>query len=143
MMIWEKLKPNHYFKDPVEHIYTITAFDTKEYDKLYENQNNLDHSVWQDFDSKYKTGYEFKEDFSQVDFQKEIMCLWFFKERSDNTRAYVEVDGKQLAYQPNTFLITKSKNIKLIQTKRKYIRHPLVQLDMTNYKWQDLIAKLT
>ena len=141
-MIWDKLKPNHYFQDPTPHIYTITIFDTREYDKLYENQNNLSHNVWQEFNSKYRTGYEFKEDFSGIDFQKEIMCLWFFKERSDSTKSYVEVAGKQLAYTPNTFLITKSKDIKLVQTKRKYIRHPLVQIDMTNNHWQTLLSKL-
>ena len=141
-MNWNKLKPNHYFKDPVEHIYSMSIFDTKEYDKLYENQNNFNHSVWQDFDSKYRTGYEFKEDFGEIDFQKEIMCLWFFKERSDRTISHVEVKGKKLAYTPNTFLITKSKDIKLEKTKRKYIRHPFVQIDMTDDKWQQLIGKL-
>ena len=40
-MNWEKLKQNHYNKDPVEHIYSKTIFDMKEYDDLYENQNNL------------------------------------------------------------------------------------------------------
>ena len=69
------------------------------------------------------------------------MCLWFFKERSDNTQSYVHIDDKQLTYFPNTFLITKSKNIKLVLTKRKYIRHPLVQIDMTNNQWEDLLLK--
>lgn len=141
-MNWDKLKPNHYHNDPVPHIYTMTVFDTREYDKLYENQNNLEHKVWQDFDAKYKTGYEFKNNFSDLNFQKEIMCLWFFKERSDRTKSHVEVNGKQLAYNGNTFLITKSKDIKLVQTKRKYIRHPLVQIDMTNNHWQTLLSKL-
>jgi len=140
-MNWGKLKPNHYFEDPVVHIYTQTVFDTKEYDKLYENQNNIDHQTWQDFDSKYRLGFEVKDDFSKIDFDKEIMCLWFFKERSDNTRSYVHIDDKQLTYLPNTFLITKSKNIKLVQTERKYIRHPLVQIDMTNNQWEDLLEK--
>jgi len=141
-MNWDKLKPNHYFRDPITHIYAQDIFDTKEYDKLYENQNNLAHHVWQEFDSKYRTGYEFKEDFSDIGLQKEIMCLWFFKERSDSTKSYVEVNGKQLAYAPNTFLITKSKDVKLVQTKRKYIRHPLVQIDMTNDQWENLTENL-
>ena len=140
-MNWRKLKPNHYFEDPVTHIYTRTVFDTKEYDKLYENQNNLNHQTWQDFNSKYRLRFEFKNDFSEIDFDKEIMCLWFFKERSDNTQSYVHIDDKQLTYFPNTFLITKSKNIKLVLTKRKYIRHPLVQIDMTNNQWEDLLRK--
>jgi hypothetical protein len=141
-MDWKKITTEHYHQDPVPHIYCCNIFDTKEYDKLYENQNDLSHQMWQDFDAKYKTGYEFKNNFSDLNFQKEIMCLWFFKERSDNTKSYVEVNGKQLDYTPNTFLITKSKDIKLVQTKRKYIRHPLVQIDMTNNHWQTLLSKL-
>ena len=35
-MNWDKLKPNHYFRDPITHIYAQDIFDTKEYDKLYE-----------------------------------------------------------------------------------------------------------
>ena len=42
-MRWKNIKPSHYFKDPVIHIYSQTVFDVKEYDRLYENQNNLDH----------------------------------------------------------------------------------------------------
>jgi len=140
-MNWEKLKPTHYFEDPVKHIYTLNVFDTKEYDKLYENQNNLNHQTWQDFDSKYRTGFEFLENFSDINFNKEIMCLWFFKERSDNTKSFVHINGKELAYLPNTFLITESKDIKHVQNKRKYLRHPLVQIDMTNNQWQKLIEK--
>lgn len=140
-MNWEKLKTSHYYEDPVTHIYTMSIFDTKEYDMLYENQNNLRHKVWQDFQAKFNTEYVFLEDFQDIDFGKEIMCLWFFKERSDSTRSYVEVNGKQLAYTPNTFLITKSKDIKLVQTKRKYIRHPLMQINMTNGQWKDLLER--
>ena len=42
-MNWEKLKTNHFFKEPVEHVYTSTVYDIKDYDKLYENQNILTH----------------------------------------------------------------------------------------------------
>ena len=117
-MNWEKLKPNHYFEDPVKHIYTNNIFDTKEYDRLYENQNNLNHQTWQEFDSKYRTGFEFKDNFSDIDFNKEIMCLWFFKERSDNTKSVVRINGKELTYLPNTFLIAESKDIEHVQTKK-------------------------
>lgn len=140
-MNWEKLKPNHFFEEPVEHIYTMGLFDTKEYDKLYENQNDLNNKVWQDFDRKYITGYEFKDDFSEINFNKEIMCLWFFKERSDRTISYVALNGKKLPYTPNTFLITKSKDIKLEKTKRKYIRHPFVQIDLSLSVWNKILKR--
>ncbi len=129
-MRWKNIKPSHYFKDPVIHIYSQTVFDVKEYDRLYENQNNLDHQSWHEFDEKYKTGYEFKEKFQDIDFNREVICLWFFKERSDRTASYVNVAGKELTYLPNTFLITKSKELSFVHTKRKYIRNPLLQIDM-------------
>jgi|TARA_B100001094_G_scaffold325121_1_gene378926 hypothetical protein len=140
-MNWERLKQNHYFEDPVTHIYAQNVFNANEYDRLYENQNNLNHQTWQEFDSKYRTGFEFKDNFSDIDFNKEIICLWFFKERSDNTRSYVSVNGKQLTYLPNTFLIAESKDIGHVQTKKKYLRHPFVQIDMTNNQWQTLLSK--
>jgi hypothetical protein len=140
-MNWEKLKPSHYFKDPVEHIYSQTIFDQQEYDKLYENQNNLEHHVWQEFDKKYKVGFEFKEKFSDIDLDKQVMCLWFFKERSNSTASYVQVDDKQLTYLSNTFLITKSKKISFVETKKKYIRYPLVQLDLMNEQFENIVKR--
>jgi len=140
-MNWEKLKPVHYFKEPVEYFYASSIFDTKEYDALYENQNNLNHKTWIAFDEKYKTGFEFLESFDDLNFNKEVICLWFFKERSNGTVSHVSVDGKLLAYHPNTFLITQSKDIKFIETKRKYIRNPLVQLDLSIEKYKELLER--
>ena len=140
-MNWEKLKHNHYHKDPVEHIYSQTIFDQKEYDRLYENQNDLDHQSWQEFDQNYKVGFEFKENFSEIDLDKQVMCLWFFKERSNGTMAYVTVDSKQLTYYPNTFLITLSKKLSFVETKKKYIRNPFVQLDMNLKTYNDIVKR--
>ena len=95
-MNWEKLKPNHYFKEPVEYIYSSTIFDLKEYDKLYENQNNLNHKVWQDFDKKYKIGFQFLDDIRDINLMKEVICLWFFKERNDRSGGEdIELSGKK------------------------------------------------
>tara|TARA_R100000030_G_scaffold53524_1_gene40234 strand:- start:187 stop:618 length:432 start_codon:yes stop_codon:yes gene_type:complete len=140
-MNWETLKPNHYHKDPVEYIYTKTIFPNNDYDRLYENQNNINHQVWKDFDSKYKMGFEFKENFSEIDFDKEVMCLWFFKERSNLTTSYVSVEGKDVQYTPNTFLITTNKNLRFIEKKRKYIRNPLLQLDMSLTIFQNILKR--
>ena len=140
-MNWKKIKPSHYFKEPVTHIYTQTIFDVKEYDRLYENQKNLDHRSWHEFDEKYKIGFEFKEKFENIDLDKEIICLWFFKERSDRTASYVNVAGKELTYLPNTFLITQSKLLSFVSTKRKYIRNPLIQIDMTLETYNNIVKK--
>ena len=142
-MNWEKIKPVHFYKDPVEHFYTSSIFDMLKYDRLYENQKNLEHRVWQEFDEQYKTGFEFFEDLRQLDKKKEIICLWFFKERTDRTAGQeIELAGKILNYTPNTFLITKSKDIKVLERqKRKHNRRPFLQLDLKNETWEQLLKR--
>lgn len=142
VMNWEKLKPSHYFADPIEHFYSSTLFDLKEYDKLYENQNNLSHRVWQDFDQKYRTGFTFHEDLTDIDKKVEIICLWFFRERSDVSAGLdINLNGKILKYYQNTFLITHSKNIKILTNENQYIRRPVLQLEMKMNEYKDLLVR--
>lgn len=140
-MNWEKLKPIHYFSDPVKHIYTQNIFDTKEYDVLYENQLDINNHAWQDFDTKYKIGFEVKENFNEIDYNKAVMCLWFFKERSHLTPAYINLAGKSLQYMSNTFLITESKQIKFENPAKKYNRYPLIQLDLPMKVWKNILER--
>ena len=72
-MNWLEIKKSHYHKEPVEHILSPAIFNLKEYDILYENQNNLSHQVWQDFDTKYKIGFEFFKDLREFNKDKEVM----------------------------------------------------------------------
>jgi len=141
-MNWEKLKTNHYFKDPVEHVHASTLYDMKEYDKLYENQNNLNHHVWQEFDQKYKTGFEFMNDIREINTNKVVICVWFFKDRNDRSSGEdIVLNGKKIKYQPNTFLITQSTDIKILDKKDKYIRRPLLQLDLKVEVWNQILER--
>jgi len=141
-MNWEKLKTNHYFKDPVKHVYASTLYDMKEYDKLYENQNNLNHHVWQEFDQKYKTGFEFMNDIGEINTNKSVICVWFFKDRNDRSSGEdIVLNGKKIKYQPNTFLITQSTDIKILDKKDKYIRRPLLQLDLKIEVWNQILER--
>lgn len=142
-MNWDKLKKHHYHAEPVEHVHSVNIFDTKEYDDLYDNQNNFDHPVWQDFDKKYKIGFEFIDDLTKINFNKEVMALWFFRERSDmNAPPQIDLSGKLIQYKANTFLLTKNKKFKIIEAKRKYIRRPVVQLDISNDQYEKIIERL-
>ena len=142
-MNWLRLKSKHYSKEPVEYIHAVDIFDTQEYDILYENQNNILHPVWQDFDQKYKTGFEFKEDIKDIDFNREIIALWFFRERSDNNHPPgFMLKEKFIAYMPNHFLITKYKDITIKEAKRKFIRRPLIQLDIKKQQYEEIINKI-
>ena len=143
-MNWEKIKVNHYFSRPVEYIYASAIFDLKEYDKLYENQNNLLHHMWQEFRSKYKLRLDqaiFHDDLQQINLDKHIICLWFFKESTDRSVGKdIILAGKKIVYAPNIFFITKSKDIKILE-KKEYIRRPFLQLDLKNETWEQLLKR--
>jgi len=142
-MNWEKLKPNHFFKNPVPYVYASTLVDTVEYDKLYENQNNLTHRVWQDFDKKYKTGFQFYNDISEINLKKNLICAWFFKERNDQSGGEdILIAGKKIRYFQNTFIITRSKDIEILKNqKRQYIRRPFIQLDLKESVWDNILKR--
>ena len=40
-MDWKQIKPQHYHVEPVEHICITNLVKLNDYDRLYENQNNL------------------------------------------------------------------------------------------------------
>ena len=145
-MNWGKFKSNHFYTDPVEHFYASTIFGLSEYDRLYENQNNLTHKVWQEFDEKYKTGFEFHQDLKEIDTKKEVICLWFFKERSDKSGGDEDIllKSKPIRYYQNSFLVTKSIDLKITERKKVFHRHnrrPVLQLDMKTNTWEDLVKK--
>ena len=129
-MNWEKLKSSHCHTIPVEYIYTSTIFDQTEYDKLYENQNNLNHKTWQEFDEKYRVGFQFHNNLTDINFDREVIALWFFKERSDSTAGpIIQLKEGTVKYLANTFLLTTFRNIKFQEVKRKYIRNPVLQIE--------------
>ena len=142
-MNWLEIKKSYYYKEPVEHILAPAIFDLKEYDILYENQNNLSHQVWQDFDIKYKIGFEFFKDLREFNKDKEVICLWFFKERSDHSKNNdIDLEGKNIMYTPNTFFITKSKNIKINAVGKQWPNRPVLQLDLSIKEYNKIIKMI-
>lgn len=141
-MNWDRLQTKNYFADPVEHIHGIRIVDDKEYDKLYENQNNFSHKVWKEFDEKYKLGFEFFETLEEINYHKEIICLWMFKERNDQTITHIDVGGRRISYFANAIIMTPSKKVKPLYSKRKYIRHPFMQIDITKNQYNSIVDNL-
>lgn len=132
-MNWKNLNPNHFYKDPVEHIYVQNFFPKDDYERLYENQGNLEHQVWQDFDAKFKVGYELFSNLQEVNYHKEVIALWFFKDRNDRSAGTKDISllGKVITYTPNTLIMTTCKDIKFNDPqKRKWIHRPVLQLDL-------------
>ena len=142
-MNWENIKQSYYYKEPVEYILAPAIFNLEEYDILYENQNNLSHQIWQDFDIKYKIGFEFFKDLREFNKDKEVICLWFFKERSDHSKNNaIDLEGKNIMYTPNTFFITKSKNIKINDVGKQWPYRPVLQLDLSIKEYNKIIKML-
>lgn len=142
-MNWENIKKSYYYKEPVEYILAPAIFNLDEYDSLYRNQNDLSHQVWQDFDAKYKIGFEFFKDLREFNKDKEVICLWFFKDRDDRkTGNDIDLEGKIIKYKPNTFLITRSKNIKIIERKVPLPYRPVLQLDLSIKEYNKIIKML-
>ena len=142
-MNWENIKQSYYYKEPVEHILAPAIYNIDEYDSLYRNQNDLSHQVWQDFDAKYKIGFEFFKDLREFNKDKEVICLWFFKDRDDRkTGNDIDLEGKIIKYKPNTFLITRSKNIKIIERKVPLPYRPVLQLDLTIKEYDKIIKMI-
>ena len=142
-MNWEKIRYTQYIPDPVEIIYARLIVDPSEYDRLYEKQNNLGHKVWQDFDEKYKMGFEFKEDITEIDLNKEVIALWFFRERSDRgSTPHLDISGKLFPYEANTIVLTTCKKVTVKEAKRKFIRRPLIQLDLSKAEYDKIIQRV-
>jgi len=141
-MNWEKLKPNHFFKQPVNHVYASTLYDIADYDKLYENTGDLQHITWQEFDKKYRTGFQLFEDIRDIDTKREIVCVWFFKDRNDRSSGEdIILAGKKITYRTNTFLITESKDIEVLEKKDEYFRRPFLQLDLQRNVWNQILER--
>lgn len=142
-MNWENIKKSYYYKEPVEYILAPAIFNLDEYDSLYRNQNDLSHQIWQDFDIRYKIGFEFFKDLREFNKDKEVICLWFFKDRDDRkTGNDIDLEGKIIKYKPNTFLITRSKNIKIIERKVPLPYRPVLQLDLSIKEYNKIIKMI-
>ena len=142
-MNWENIKQSYYYKEPVEYILAPAIFNLEEYDNLYRNQNDLSHQIWQDFDIRYKIGFEFFKDLREFNKDKEVICLWFFKDRSDNSKNNaIDLEGKNIMYRPNTFFITKSKNIKINDAGKQWPYRPVLQLDLSIKEYNKIIKMI-
>ena len=131
--LFQKLKKTHLYRDPIEHIYASDIFDIKEYDKLYENQNNPNHKVWKDFQTTYNfKKIRFFNDLNNVELDETILCLWFFKDRSDRNKGKdIKIKDKTILYLPNTFFILYNScqnNIKILKRDTMVPTRPCLQL---------------
>jgi len=133
MEFFKRLDKKYYHTDPIEHIIGKQIRTVPEYDDLYENQTRFDGAVWTKFKTTYNLICQFHEDIRDIDLSKDIICLWFFRERADRDAGNdIKLDGKIITYQANTLLITPSKEIRIKERKTFFPRRPCVQIDIDN-----------
>ena len=141
-MIWDKVKKDHFYKEPVEYFRTQTIFSQIEYEKLYENQNNLQHKYWQNLKDQTYMSWTYHKDLDLIDKTKDVTCLWFFKDRGDrNAGNYITCEDKVIVYSPNTFFFTIFKDYKVIAKKNNILERPVVQLDMSIEQYQKILNR--
>ena len=129
MNFFERLNKRYYHKDPVEHIIGPQIIKVAEYDDLYENQTRFDGKVWSNFKEKQNLKCVFHDDIRDIDRSMDIMCLWFFRERTDRDAGNdIKLAGKLINYSPNKLFITPSKEIKIKERKKFFPRRTCVQI---------------
>jgi len=133
MDFYKRLDKKYHYTDPVEHILGRTFRPVAEYDDLYENQTRFDGVVWTKFKETYNLKCQFHNDLQDIDFSKDITCLWFFRERADRDAGNdIKLADKVVAFQANVLFITPSKKIKIQKRKVFFPRRPCVQIDINN-----------
>jgi hypothetical protein len=133
MDFYKRLDKKYHHVDPVEHILGTTFRPVAEYDDLYENQTRFDGVVWTKFKETYNLNCQFHNDLQDVDFSKDITCLWFFRERSDRDAGNdIKLADKVITFHANALFITPSKEIKIQKRKVYFPRRPCVQIDINN-----------
>ena len=126
-------------------IFIPEVIERETYNRLYEWQGKWEwEQNWTNFKNNYKVNFKFLENLEDIDVSKEIICLWFFRERPDTAeyRKYcrdnnldpykdfkeIVIEGKNIKYLANTILIT-NKKIKFLENKF-VLRRPCVQIDI-------------
>jgi|MDTC01.3.fsa_nt_gb hypothetical protein len=137
-ILFQKLvKKSSYHTSPVEHIYQTHAVKLPYYEDLYENQMRQDSEGWLEFKKELGMPCTFHDDLREINTNVEILCLWFFRERSDRDKGadlFVSPgkDKKVITYNPNTLFIIDTKHeIKLKERTPYFPRRPCLQIEMT------------
>ena len=78
-MYWERLVKHQLKKEPVPHIIASRLVAPEVYDALYENQNNLQHHTWKNFQNEFDLEFDFKEDIKHIDLTEPVIALWLFR----------------------------------------------------------------
>ena len=102
-----KISASNINKNP-NFIYIPNAFDTRTFDRVYENWSNPEHESWKNFCKEYKVNViEQLNDVEQYKYtgDNRLVGYIFFKDRNDKRHTQVHFAGHHRAYLPNCLLI--------------------------------------
>jgi hypothetical protein len=126
MDFFKRLHKRYHFTDPVEHIIGRQIC-----------------TVWTKFKETHNLKCQFHEDLRDIDLSKDIMCLWFFRERADRDAGNdLKLSGNIVTYSANTIFITPSKEIRIKERKKFFPRRPCVQIDISNETYLNIKKEL-
>ena len=131
MDFFKRLVNKNFHNEPVEYIFARIIIPTLEYDHLYENQNRFDGKIWSEFKKTYNLKCKFHDDLRDIELSKDVICLWFFRERADKDAGNdIKLARKIINYSSNGIFITTSNEIKIKERKKFFPRRPVVQIDI-------------
>jgi len=127
---FEKLESKNLIHTGV--IIVPNIIEHSQYERLYESQIHDPLQYWNNFKKVYNLNYKFLDDIKDIDQHNGTTCLWFFPERRYKEIRRIEffdleINGRDIKYDPNTVLIT-NKNVDILENKF-VLRRPCVQID--------------
>ena len=139
--LFQKLENNNVIHTGI--IFIPEVIERETYNRLYEWQGKWEwEQNWTNFKNNYKVNFKFLENLEDIDVSKEIICLWFFRDRNDHSKGNdIVLAGKKITDFHNTFLITQFKDIEILENKRQYIHRPFVQIDLNKKTYNEIVKK--
>jgi len=106
----DNIKKINIHKELIPYIIINGPVDLKEYDGLYEQWNNLSHTVWTNFLNKHKIEVSLKNNLTanNQSKHKEYVGYWFFQQRTDRRDIRVQFGETKIGYESNRLLILDS-----------------------------------
>jgi hypothetical protein len=146
------VRKHHCHKDPIPHIYCKNFIKLDNYDRLYEQWNNIEHERWKTFINQNYIDVYFHDDFIKTLTPKQdeiYIGYWFFRQRTDrSSTGDIHISNvkeeKILTYYQNTLLVLEAKNSLVVKPRRdKLPTRPFCEIYFskeTNEKIKELLS---
>ena len=142
-MIIDKINHSNYIKE--QNFFYITNFiEQQVFDKLYENQNNLQHFVWKQITERIHYPFKLYKDIQHFDQDHEVICLLFFKDRNQKVlRKDLSLNDTNIVYNQNCMLIYDNTNKRQFRIKvKKGFNRPVLQFEISHSEYLKFLKRV-